>query len=92
MTREEAKKELISTGEYICGCFIDLINKIYNDFEQERREQSRIRSESLSLYKSKENERMEEFINRKYAPIIHQYKTAHKNLVNENRKLRKEEG
>jgi len=64
-----------------------VIDKIYDDFEQERREQADIRNKSKVVYK----ERAEIEAERKYKVLIKQYQDAHKNLVNENRRLREEE-
>lgn len=87
MTREEAKSRI--NNKHSNGTIKKTIDEIYNDFEQERREQAIIRNERKSAFEIGTMKIAKEKAEQKYKALLHQYKTANKSLVKENKKLRK---
>ena len=90
MTREEAKAFLAEICyAYQLGKVNKMVNKIYDDFEQERREQADIRNKRKCSYEMNIKKVAKESAEKKYKAMIHRRDTANKSVVYENKRLRK---
>jgi len=89
MTRDEAKERI--NNKHSNGTLKKTIDEIFNDFEQERREQAIIRNGRKRALEIGTIRLAKEKAEQKYKALLHQYKTANKSLVKENRKLRRKE-